>query len=102
MTDFLKFLFLGLGSGGVYTLLALGVVLVYRGSGIVNFANGGLALLAASVFYDVRDNMPIGFAVALGVAAAAAAGALIQLLVMRPMRHSSPLARVIATLGLLT
>src|SRR5262249_28669940 len=101
MTDFLKFLFLGLGSGGVYTLLALGVVLVYRGSGIVNFANGGLALLAASVFYDTRDSLGTWPSVAVSVLAAAAAGALIQVLVMRPMRRSSPLTRVIATLGLL-
>ncbi|HKE75642.1 MAG TPA: branched-chain amino acid ABC transporter permease/ATP-binding protein [Acidimicrobiales bacterium] len=102
MSEFLKFLLLGLGAGGVYALLALGIVLVYRGSGIVNFANGGLALLAAGVFYDTRDSLGTAPSIALSVAAAAAAGALIQVLIMRPMRHSSPLARVIATLGLMS
>jgi len=102
MTVFAKFFLLGLGSGGIYALLALGIVLVYRGSGIVNFANGGLALVAASVFYDTRDSLGTVPAIALSIAASAAAGALIQLLIMRPMRQSSPLARVIATLGLMS
>ncbi|OLO25782.1 hypothetical protein PZ61_0235695 [Streptomyces sp. MNU77] len=101
MTDFVKFLLIGLGSGGAYALLALGVVVVYRGSGVVNFANGGLALFGAAVFYETRPDLSDAGAVAVATVLTAVLGALIHLLVMWPMRHSSPLARVIATLGLL-
>ncbi|WP_029429890.1 branched-chain amino acid ABC transporter permease/ATP-binding protein, partial [Blastococcus sp. URHD0036] len=102
MSEFLQFLLLGLGAGGIYALLALGVVVVYRGSGVVNFANGAFALLGASFFYELRDRVGIPVAILVGILAGVVAGVLVQLLVMRPMRHASPLARVIATLGLLT
>src|SRR5436305_100352 len=79
MTDFLKFFLLGLGAGGIYALLALGIVLVYRGSGIVNFASGGMALFGASVFVETRDSVGTPAAVVIGVVATvnwAAGGAL--------------------------
>ena len=79
--DVIKFALLGLGPGGVYALLALGVVLVYRGSGVVNFAGGGFALFGAAVFFEFRDDLTTGGAIAVGVAAAAVLGALVQLLI---------------------
>jgi ABC-type branched-subunit amino acid transport system ATPase component/ABC-type branched-subunit amino acid transport system permease subunit len=103
MTEFTRFFLLGLGAGGIYALIALGIVLVYRGSGIVNFSAGGLALFGAAVFYELRDlnSMATLPALLFAVAASAGVGALIQLVIMRPMRRSSPLARVIATLGIM-
>ena len=47
MTNFLQFAVIGLGAGACYALLAQGVVLIYRGSGVVNFAHGAFAMLAA-------------------------------------------------------
>ncbi|HKE72339.1 MAG TPA: branched-chain amino acid ABC transporter permease/ATP-binding protein [Acidimicrobiales bacterium] len=101
MRDSLQFALLGAGAGGIYALLALGIVLVYRGSGVVNFAHGGFALLGAAVFYETRPDIGTPAAMACGVAAGALAGLLTQLLIMRPLRHSSPLTRLIATLGVL-
>ncbi|MFT3851327.1 MAG: branched-chain amino acid ABC transporter permease/ATP-binding protein [Ilumatobacteraceae bacterium] len=101
MSDVLKYLILGLGPAGFYALLAHGAVLVYRGSGVVNFAQGGFALVGGYVFYDTRDFLPAWAAALVATAAAAALGLLVQLFVMWPMRRSSPLARVIATLGIL-
>ena len=101
MSDFLRFLLLGLGSGGIYALLALGIVLVYRGSGVVNFAHGGLALVGGAIYYEFRHAGAL-VATVVAVAAAAAVAVLVQLLLMGPMRRSSPLARVIATLGVLS
>ena len=46
--DAIQFAILGLGAGAAYTLLAEGIVLIYRGSGIVNFAHGGIAMFARS------------------------------------------------------
>jgi branched-subunit amino acid ABC-type transport system permease component/ABC-type branched-subunit amino acid transport system ATPase component len=101
MGDVIKFFLLGLGGGGTYALLALGVVVTYRGSGVVNFANGAVALVGAAVFFELRRAMPVALAVVLGVLALAGLSVLIQFAVMRPLRNASPLARVIATLGLL-
>jgi ABC-type branched-subunit amino acid transport system ATPase component/ABC-type branched-subunit amino acid transport system permease subunit len=101
VTDFWKFFLLGLGSGAIYALVALGIVIVYRGSGVVNFATGALTLTGAAVFNEVRANHATSVAIVAGVLAAGLAGAAVNLLVMTPMRRSSPLARVIATLAVL-
>ena len=102
MTTFLLFLFLGIGTGAVYTLGAQGIVLIYRGSGILNFAQGAVALAGANAFESARATLGTPLAAAFGVAVGALIGALIQLLLMRPLRNASSLVRVIATLGVLT
>lgn len=51
---YLTFAILGLGAGAMYTGITLGIILTYRGSGVVNFANGALALFIAYVFYGLR------------------------------------------------
>jgi ABC-type branched-subunit amino acid transport system ATPase component/ABC-type branched-subunit amino acid transport system permease subunit len=101
LSDFLKFLLIGTGTGGIYALLALGIVLIYRGSGIVNFAQGALALLGAAIYYELPKSLPRFVVVLIAVAVCAVVGALIQLAVMGPMRHASPIARSVATLAIL-
>ena len=49
--DLLRFAILGLGAGAVYGLTGQGIVLIYRGSGVVNFAQGALGMVGAFVFY---------------------------------------------------
>ena len=104
MTQFWQFCILGLGAGAAYTLLAQGAILVYRGSGIVNFAQGGVAMASAYLCYqEFQGKQGWGFwpsAVA-AVVAAALVGLAFQFGILRQMRRSSPLTRVIATLGLL-
>jgi ABC-type branched-subunit amino acid transport system ATPase component/branched-subunit amino acid ABC-type transport system permease component len=101
--EVVRFALLGLGAGGLYALAAQGIVLVYRGSGVINFASGAMGLVVAYFYYDMRDERGWGWAVSLPLAVliAAAMGALTHLLVMRPLRRSSILSRMIATLGLL-
>lgn len=103
MTEILRFALLGLGVGAVYVLLGQGLVLVYRGSGVVNFAHGGLALLGAFVYFELTSEQGWSTwpAVAAALALNALLGALVHLMIMRPLRTSTPLARVIATLGVL-
>lgn len=101
MSDFLRFLLLGLGSGGIYALLGLGIVLVYRGSGVVNFAHGAFALVGGAMYYELRNHGALVAAIA-GVASATLVALLVQFILMGPMRRSSPLARVIATLGVMS
>lgn len=101
MSDVVKFMLLGLGASAVYSLIASGVVLVYRGSGVINFAQGGFALVAGYAYYDLHGKVPLPLAILIPILLAALCGLVTQLAVMWPMRHSSPLARVIATLGVL-
>lgn len=106
MTEPIQYAILGLGSGSIYALLAFGLVLIYRGSGTINLAHGHFAVLAAYLTYQVgsaeRLDAPIWVAAIVSIAVCAAVGGAVQLLVMRPLRTASPLARVIATLGVLT
>ena len=104
MTDLVRFSLLGLGTGGIYALLGLGLVVIYRGSGVINFAQSGFALVGAYLTYrfQVLDGHGTAFSVAASVLACAVLGVLVHFLVMRPLRSASPLARVIATLGVLT
>ena len=101
MSLVIEYAILGLASGALTSLMAVGVVLSYRASGVINFANGSIGLWAALVFYELQGHTPTAVAIAAGIAAAALLGAAMHVLIMRPLRGASPLARVIATLGAL-
>ncbi len=120
MTDYAFYLLLGTGAGAVIAILALGIVLTYRGSGVVNFAYGAMATWTAYLFYDLRVNgdyaLPIpglparihlGGGVAfvpalvLALATAGALGFLTYALVFRPLRTAPALAKVVASVGVL-
>jgi sulfate-transporting ATPase len=100
--EVLRFALLGLGAGAVYALLAQGLVVVYRGSGLINFAQGAMAMVGAYGYYEctVQHGLSKWLAMVIAVVLCAALGALIQLLILRQMQQSSALARVIATLGI--
>ena len=104
MTDLVRFALLGLGTGGIYALLGLGLVVIYRGSGVINFAQSGFALVGAYLTYrlHVLDGHGIFLSLGAAVLCCAVLGVAVHWLVMRPLRTASPLARVIATLGVLT
>jgi ABC-type branched-subunit amino acid transport system ATPase component/branched-subunit amino acid ABC-type transport system permease component len=101
VTDILTYVVLGLGAGAAYGLTGLGIVLIYRGSGVLNFAQGAIGMIGAYVFYLGRQaGWPL---VAAGLAALAAGvllGAGTHLLIMRPLRSAPPVSRLIATLGI--
>jgi len=101
MNGFLGVIIAGLGAGGSYALLALGVVIVYRGSGIVNFASGGFALVGGAGYYEMHEvhQQSLVLSILVAVVLGAVAGVAVQVLVMAPMRRAAPLVRVIATLG---
>jgi len=103
MNDLLEFAILGLGTGAIYALAAQGLVLIYRGSGTINFAHGAIALLGAAVFVELRDDWgwPTLAAAISGVALTALIGAIIDIAIMRRISGASPLARLVVTLGVL-
>ncbi|SNQ46830.1 ABC transporter [Frankia canadensis] len=103
MQEFFQFALLGLGGGAIVALLAQGIVLIYRGSGVVNFAHGAFALAGAYIVYELRTKhgWPAVPAMVVSAIVAALFGVLVQVLIMRPLRTAPPLSRVIATLGVL-
>ncbi|RVW07495.1 ATP-binding cassette domain-containing protein [Prescottella agglutinans] len=104
MTELLQFAILGLGAGSAYALLAQGVVLVYRGSGVVNFAQGAIAMVAAYVCLETlqrKQHWSLWPAFVVAVLVAAAIGFLFQQLVLRWLATAAPIVRLAATLGLL-
>jgi sulfate-transporting ATPase len=101
--DILRFAVLGLGAGSIYAVTALGIVLVYRGSGVLNFAHGALGMVGAFIFYNSRNAGHSTFTAwvyALGFGALA--GAFMHLVVMRSLRRAPAISRLIATLGVFT
>lgn len=102
MNEVLQFAALGLGSAAVYALLATGVVLVYRGSGIVNFAQGAFALVGGLVFIEMdKTGAPPLVSIVAAMAAGVVLGGVMHNGVLRPLRTSAPITKVIVTLGVL-
>ena len=117
--DHVASLLLGLGSGGVFAALALALVITYRASGVVNFATGAMALYVAYTYaglrrgellvpipglpktVDLGQELAFWPAVALSMVIAAALGALLYVLVFRPLRDAPQLAKAVASLGVL-
>jgi branched-subunit amino acid ABC-type transport system permease component len=99
----IQYMLLGLGLGAIYTLLAQGLVVIYRGSGVLNFSQGAMAMVGAYVFWElhVSRGWAYGVAFLIAVVSVAILGVLVHLLVMRRLISASPLMRVIATLGVL-
>lgn len=98
----LQVLVSGATVGSVYALVALGLVLLYRTTRILNFAHGDVGVLGTFLAYVflTRLDLPFGLSFALALAAAAVIGGAIYLLVVRPARTTSDLGLIILTLGL--
>jgi sulfate-transporting ATPase len=103
MTTIFRFAVIGLGAGSLYALAALGLVLIFRGSKVVNFAQGVMGMMAAYVFYEVHQNWHVTdfLAIPAGLLTSAALGAAFFYLVIRRLRDASNLIKVVATLALL-
>ncbi len=95
-----------LGSGALIAGLAVGIVLTYRGSGVINLAIGGYAMLAGYAFWAFNTNQ-LGFTVSkvpalvLALVFVMAVAALAEIIIFQPLRSSPPLAKLVASLGLL-
>ncbi len=104
MTTLLQVLLTGLGLGATYALFAQGVVLIYRGSGIVNFAQGALGMLASYLTFltfQEGEGFSTGVSIVLGILAAVLVSLGFQFLVLRRLANAAPITRLISTLGLL-
>jgi len=102
MEGFLYQLFAGLAMGGIYACMGLALVIIYQATHVVNFAQGEMAMLSTYLAWTLLGTgMPYWVAMILTLLASFAVGALVELLVIRRIPKESPLAVVIAMVGLL-
>lgn len=95
------FLVQGVFQGAVYGLLAVGLVLVYKGTRVFNFAQGEFGSVAAFVTWGLLFHaaVPYGLAFLAGLAAAVAMGLLVERAVVRPLFAAPRLILLVATVG---
>ena len=98
---FFEVLIGGLLAGVMYSLVALGFVLIYKASGVFNFAQGAMVFLAALTFVSILKmgiNFWLALAITLGVMVALGVG--IEKVVLRPLVNQPPITLFMATIGL--
>jgi branched-chain amino acid transport system permease protein len=107
---------LGAGTGALIAALALGIVVTYRGSGVVNVATGALAMYASYVFNSLNTNGdllvgmwqihlggPLGLApsIVITVVMTGLLGGVLYVVVFAPLQDASPVAKLVASVGVL-
>lgn len=130
MSDIIFFLLLGLGIGSLYAMLASGLIIVYKGSGVINFAHGALAMygmftfdaawnrgemflpwrdpfpthtvnLPTRITLDSDGSWPLVPSLILALLMAAFLGLIAHFLIFRPLKDAAPLGKVVASVGLM-
>jgi branched-chain amino acid transport system permease protein len=102
MTEFVQLVVDGIADGSIYGAVALSLVLIYRSTGVVNFAQGEMAMFSTFVAWGLlQTGLPLAGALALTLVLSFVGGMIIERVIIRPVEGSDPLALVIVTLGLL-
>lgn len=104
MTKFLELCVQGIAVGAQYALVALGFVIIYRATGVINFAQAGFVVLGAYLAYDFHITLGIAFypALVLAMLAGAAIGVIVQSTVLRRLVGQPPFVVIMITIGVLT
>ncbi len=98
---FLQRLFDGLELGAIYAVVAVALVLIFKATTLINFAQGELAMFGAFIAYvlSVEQGLPIGIAIIIAMAISAVVGMMIERILIRPFDPSDHLPVVLITLG---
>ncbi|WP_214403649.1 branched-chain amino acid ABC transporter permease [Pseudonocardia lacus] len=103
MATFIQLIVDGLSTGSVYAAIALALVLVHQATGLINFAQGGMAVLAAySAWWLLSRGVPLVLAISASVLLSFAFGAVVERWLMRRFERGDPDTAVVVTIGLLT
>jgi branched-chain amino acid transport system permease protein len=96
-----SFTVIGLVLGGTYALAAIGLVLIYRVSGVLNFAHGAVAMFSTFIAYQITVKMGLPSIIGLfaAIVAGMAIGYIIERLTMRPLTGRPPLTKAVITIG---
>ncbi|GBD83944.1 high-affinity branched-chain amino acid transport system permease protein LivH [bacterium BMS3Abin02] len=102
MSTFIQLTINGLASGAILALAALGFVLIFKATGVINFAQGEFLLVGAYVVWAgmVTLGLPWPLAILLGVVIAVGMGVAIERSVLRPLVGESAIAVIMVTIGL--
>jgi branched-chain amino acid transport system permease protein len=102
MHQLLQQIFSGLASGAIYASLALALVMIYRATDLVNFAQGEMAMFSTYIAWTlVNAGVPFWAAFVATLAASFLGGMAIERVVIRPVENAPVLAAVVVTIGLL-
>ena len=99
MTYFGELVINGVSLGFIYTLIALGFVVIYKATEVINFAQGSMLLLGAYLVAQFHDRLGFAGALVAGIAAGAAGAFLIQYFLVRGRGRVDPTALTIITIG---
>ena len=103
MSQFLNYVIAGLSIGAIYSLVSIGVVVIYRISRVVNLAHGAMGIFSTFVFhYELVERgvpVPVAFVLTLGVGAAL--GVIVERCLVGPVRRDGILATLVMTVGVL-
>jgi branched-chain amino acid transport system permease protein len=103
MGKFVQLVVDGLSTGSVYAALALAIVLVHQATGLINFAQGGMAVLSAYVVWVLTNQgLPLIVAILIAIVFSVVFGALVERWLMRRFERGDPDTAVVVTIGLLT
>ncbi|MFH8250650.1 branched-chain amino acid ABC transporter permease [Microbacterium sp. B2969] len=103
MGTFIQLVVDGLSTGSIYAALALAIVLVNQATGLINFAQGGMAVLSAYVAWQLTAwNVPLLLAILLSIVVSFVIGAIVERFLMRKFEGGDPDTAVVVTIGLLT
>jgi branched-chain amino acid transport system permease protein len=101
MNFFVETLVGGLLAGVMYSLVAIGFVLIYKASGVFNFAQGSMVLCAALTFVTLRERgLEFWLSIAATLAVMVALAVIVERVVLRPLVNRAPITLFMATLGL--
>jgi len=101
MNFFIEVLVGGLLAGVMYSLVALGFVLIYKASGVFNFAQGAMVFFAALTFVSLLErNWNFWLALLVTLAVMVVLGMAIERVVLRPLVNQAPITLFMATIGL--
>lgn len=102
MSLFIQQVIGGIATGAIYSSLALAIVLIHRSTGVVNFAQGEMAMFSTFVAWQFTQlGLPIWGAIVAAILLSMVGGMIIERAVLRPVEGSSVLTVVIVTVGLL-
>jgi branched-chain amino acid transport system permease protein len=91
----------GLQQGAIYAALALALVLIFRSTSLLNFAQGEMAMFSTFIAWILADNgFPVVFAILAAMAVSVVGGAIIERTLIRPVGSDNVLAIVIVTIGI--
>ena len=91
----------GIQSGAIYAALALALVLIFRSTSLLNFAQGEMAMFSTFVAWILQDNgLPVVVAILVAMALSVVGGAVVERTLIRPVGSENVLAIVIVTIGI--